>query len=172
MAVRMTLILLVVVAANLNLAHCFRKRCERVVTINPPTLFDPLPFGYQHISVDTLNAVAHIAGQVAIDVNGNVVGTTLAEQLTEVEKNLRLALDAVNADTNDILRLNGFILNFTPAQLPTFQDFGRNLASPVSTVVATGSLALNGLLVEVEIDVAVPRKFARRVGCRKSQRGI
>lgn len=166
MSARLALAFLLVVGISAGSVHGFRRRCNRVVTINPPTIFDPLPLGFQQISVDTLNAVAHVAGQVAADVEGNVVGSNLAEQLVQVEKNLRLALDAVRADTDDILRVNAFVVGFTPAQLPVIQVLGRNLGRPVSTVVATGSLALPGLLVEVEIDVAVPRAFARRLRCR------
>ncbi|CAN8066505.1 unnamed protein product [Agarophyton chilense] len=138
----------------------------RVVTVNPPTLFDPIPFGYSHIRIDKLNAVAHVAGQVAINVNGTFVGVTLAEQLLETERNLKLALDAVHSDFSNILRVNAFILNFDPkTDLSTFMETGKRLGSPATTLISTPALALEGLLVEIELDAAIPKYFARRLKC-------
>lgn len=146
---------------------CLRRNNKRVRIINPPTLFDPVPFGYSHIAVDTKNFVAHVAGQVAINQTGSIIGDTLAEQLVETERNLLLALEAVEADISDITRLNAFVLNFDPStDLSTFMMTGKRLGSPASTLISTGALAIEGLLVEIELDAVVSRSFVRRLVCQ------
>ncbi|PXF49284.1 hypothetical protein BWQ96_00858 [Gracilariopsis chorda] len=146
---------------------CLRTNNKRVRIINPPTLFDPVPFGFSHIAVDTKNFVAHVAGQVAINQTGAIIGDTLAEQLVETERNLLFALDAVEADISDITRVNAFILNFDPrTDLSTFMMTGKRLGSPVTTLISTGALAIEGLLVEIELDAVVSRSFVRRLICQ------
>lgn len=141
-----------------------RCRRRRVVIVNPDTLFDPVPFKFSHISVDTITRVAHFAGHVPLDINGNIIGATLDEQLAATEKNLRLSLKAVKAEQEDILRLLAFIRNFDPAtDLTKFQVVDGNLGAPPSTVVGVTALALEGLLVEIEMDVAVSKRTANRL---------
>jgi 2-iminobutanoate/2-iminopropanoate deaminase len=140
---------------------------ERVVTINPPTLLDPTPFGYKHITLDTSSGVAYIAGQVAFALDGKIVGSTLAEQLVLVEKNLRLALEALEAGAEDILRLNTFVTNFQQdPDLATLEPFLFRMGSPVNAVLGVRSLAIDGLLVEVQMTVAVKPATVERLRCR------
>lgn len=142
--------------------------CRRVVPINPPTLFDPTPLGFSQISVDTHTRVAHIAGQVAVKSPSGapvITGDTLEEQLVIVEANIRKAMAAVHATQRDILRVSAFMLDFTPADAPTYARFGSRLGSPVATFVGTPGRALSGMRAEVELDVAVPWWFARRIRC-------
>lgn len=165
-------VVLLLLALLLNrstaITKCSRSEARRLVVINPPTLFDPLPFGYSHIAVDTANKIAYIAGQVAINQTGSIVGSSLAEQLVETERNLNFALAAVDADIPDIMKLNAYIFEFSPdPDLPTFQATGKRLGSPPSTLVSVPSLAIDGLLVEIELTVAVSRKFVRSIRCSK-----
>eukprot|EP00178_Gracilaria_changii_P021315 TRINITY_DN63389_c0_g1_i1.p1 TRINITY_DN63389_c0_g1~~TRINITY_DN63389_c0_g1_i1.p1 ORF type:complete len:171 (+),score=19.48 TRINITY_DN63389_c0_g1_i1:500-1012(+) len=139
----------------------------RLVIINPPTLFDPLPFGFSQIIVDRKNAVAHIAGQTAINQTGSIVGETLPEQLLEVERNIMFALEAVEANITDITRVNSFIVDLDPStSLPPFIETGIRLGNPVNTLVSTASLAIEGLLVEIQVDAAVSQSFVRRLACK------
>jgi hypothetical protein len=66
-------------AATANQERLHGHACShaRTITINPSTLLDPTPFGYKHIRLDTRNAVAYVAGQVAFSLSGQIVGTSL-----------------------------------------------------------------------------------------------
>lgn len=138
----------------------------RTITVNPPTLLDPTPFGYKHITLDTRNGVAYVAGQVAFSLGGQIVGTTLNEQLVLTEQNLRFALKALDADVDDIMRMNVFVKNFQQNQdLPVLEPFLFRMGSPVDAVLGVSSLALDGLLVEVQMTVAVKQSAVERIRC-------
>lgn len=138
----------------------------RRIIVNPPALFDPLPFGYSHIAIDTHTRLAFIAGQVPLNKRGVIVGKTLQEQIRFVEKNLKIALNTVGANVDDIVKLNGYIVNFNPKKdLPIFNAAGRRLGSPPSTVISTPSLAVEGLLIEIEITAIVSNKHVRKLIC-------
>lgn len=147
-----------------------RHACSnaRTITVNPPTLLDPTPFGYKHITLDTRNAVAYVAGQVAFSLGGQIVGSTLNEQLVLTEQNLRSALSALDADVQDIMRMNVFVKNFQQHQdLPVLEPFLFRMGSPVDAVLGVTSLALDGLLVEVQMTVAVKPSTVERIRCSR-----
>ncbi len=138
---------------------------KRVLFINPPTLLDTSALGYSQISVDTKNAVAYVSGQVSFNLTGSIIGSTLAEQLPVVEKNLRLAMEAVGAGNDDILRLSMYVKDYQQADLPVISQSVVRLGRPVATLISTPALALDPLLVEVEITVAVSHKVVRKLKC-------
>jgi enamine deaminase RidA (YjgF/YER057c/UK114 family) len=141
----------------------------RTITVNPPTLLDPTPFGYKHITVDTRNGVAYVAGQVAFSLGGQIVGTALNEQLVLTEQNLRHALSALGADVQDIMRMNVFVKDFQQNRdLPILEPFLFRMGSPVDAVLGVTSLALDGLLVEVQMTVAVSPAAIERIRCGRS----
>lgn len=147
-----------------------RSGCSnaRTITINPPTLLDPTPFGYKHITLDTHNAVAYVAGQVAFSLGGQIVGTTLNEQLVLTEQNLRANLDALDAEVQDILRMNVFVKNFQQSRdLPVLEPFLFRMGSPVDAVLGVTSLAIDALVVEVQMTVAVKPSTVERIRCSR-----
>lgn len=157
-------------AAAANETQHQRHACSnaRTIAINPPTLLDPTPFGYKHITLDTRNAVAYVAGQVAFSLGGQMVGTTLNEQLVLTEQNLRFALSALDADVQDIMRMNVFVKNFQQNQdLPVLEPFLFRMGSPVDAVLGVTSLALDGLLVEVQMRGAVKQSTVERIRCNR-----
>lgn len=159
-------VLFIVTSAN-GVSSCKRSGNRRLIHVQPPQLFDPLPLGYKHITVDKLTRTAHVAGQVAFNLEGDVVGKNLKRQLKVVEGNLRHVLKAVQANQSDIMRLTSFIVNFKSADdLPVYSAFSKRLGSPAGTVVGVEKLALGSILVEVEITVAVSASFIRSLKCR------
>jgi enamine deaminase RidA (YjgF/YER057c/UK114 family) len=143
---------------------------ERVITVNPSTLLDPTPFGYKHITLDTSAGVAYVAGQVAFSPDGEIVGNTLEEQLVLVEKNLRFALGALDAGVEDIVRMNTFVKNFQQdPDLATLEPFLFSMGSPVNAVLGVPSLAIDALLVEVQMTVAVTPATVERIRCSSNR---
>jgi hypothetical protein len=97
------------------------------------------------------------------------VGTTLNEQLVLTEQNLRFALIALGADVQDVMRMNVFVKSSQQNQdLPVLEPFLLRMGSPVDAVLGVTSLALEGLLVEVQMTVAVEQATVERIRCSRT----
>jgi enamine deaminase RidA (YjgF/YER057c/UK114 family) len=121
--------------------------------VNPPTLATPR--GYTHVVTATGGKTVFIAGQVAWNVKGEVVGKgDLRAQATQAYENLKAALAAAGATTADVVKMNTYIVNFKSADLPMIREvrskFFAQENPPASTLVGVQALALEDLLIEVE----------------------
>jgi enamine deaminase RidA (YjgF/YER057c/UK114 family) len=110
---------------------------------------------FSHVVVAAGTRTIYIAGQVAIDERGAVVGAgDLAAQTTQVMRNVGLALAAAGADYADIVKITTYVVNYKPehraviggARAPFFA--GR--VPPASTLVGVAALAAPEWLVEIE----------------------
>jgi enamine deaminase RidA (YjgF/YER057c/UK114 family) len=127
--------------------------------INPPGLSTPK--GYTHlVDVPAGTRLVIISGQVALDSAGKVVGSTMTAQATQVFENLKVALAAVGATFNDVIKLNSYVTSMAQAQ--AFRDvrdrYVNAAAPPASTTVEVRRLFRDEFLVEVEAIVAVPAR--------------
>jgi len=121
--------------------------------INPPTLATPR--GYTHVVTATGGKTVFVAGQVAFDAKGELVGKgDLRAQATQAYENLKAALAAAGATFADVVKMNTYIVNYKPADLPAIREvrgqFFPQENLPASTLVGVQALALEGLLIEVE----------------------
>ena len=121
---------------------------------NPPTLSTPR--GYTHVVTATGGKMVFIAGQVAWDAKGEIVGKgDLRAQATQVYENLKAALAAAGATFTDVVKMNTYIVNFKAADLPVIREvraqyfLQENL--PASTLAGVQALAVDGLLIEIEV---------------------
>jgi len=121
--------------------------------INPSTLATPR--GYTHVVTATGGKMVFIAGQVAWDVKGEIVGKgDLRTQATQAYANLKAALAAAGATTADVVKLNTYVVNFKSADLPVIREVRsqffpqENLSA--SILVGVQALAVEGLLIEIE----------------------
>src|SRR5437899_9031547 len=118
--------------------------------MNPPTL--SAPTGYTHVVQVHRGRTVYIAGQVAFDKSGNVVGKgNFAAQTTQVFENLKLALAAAGATFDNVVKLNTYVTDMSHVQ--TLRDiraryYGKN--APASTLVQVGKLAREELMIEIE----------------------
>ena len=121
--------------------------------INPPTLATPR--GYTHVVTASGGKMVFIAGQVAWDVKGEIVGKgDLRAQATQAYTNLKAALAAAGATTADVVKMNTYVVNFKSSDLPVIREvrsqFFPQEKLPASTLVGVQALAVVGLLIEVE----------------------
>jgi len=121
--------------------------------INPPTLATPR--GYTHVVTAAGGKMVFIAGQVAWDVKGEIVGKgDLRAQATQAYTNLKAALAAAGATTADVAKLNTYVVNFKSTDLSVIREvrsqFFPQENLPASTLVGVQALAMDGLLIEVE----------------------
>ena len=128
--------------------------------INPDTLLTPR--GYSHVvTIEGAQKLAFIAGQVAVDKEGKLVGAgDLTAQIKQVAHNLIAALAAVGAKPSDIVKMNTYIVNYKASDYSAMREarailFPGGGEPPASTLVGVSSLAVDGLLVEIEAIAAI-----------------
>jgi len=127
--------------------------------INPDTLLKPR--GYTHIVTITGPAkMIFISGQVAIDKEGKLVGPgDLKTQIRQASANLKAALEAAGATPADIVKTNTYIVNYKQSDYSAMREARGELfpdgEPPASTLIGVTSLAVDGLMVEMEAIAAV-----------------
>ena len=119
--------------------------------INPPTL--PTPPGYSQVAVLSSGTLIVIAGQVALDNQGTVVGKgDFALQTKQVFRNLIAALEAAGAGPQHLVKLTTFVTDVS--DLAAFRQvrdqFIDSARPPASTLVQVSRLFRPEFLIEVE----------------------
>ena len=121
--------------------------------VDPPGLWK----SPRYTQVVVANGFAFIAGQTAFDTQGNVVGVgDFRAQAEQTCRNLKIALDAVGARPQDIVKVTNYIVD--RSKLPVLVEVRKEVLGelrPASTLVVAG-LARDELLVEIEAIVALP----------------
>ncbi|HJU11340.1 MAG TPA: RidA family protein [Candidatus Binataceae bacterium] len=120
---------------------------------NPSNMHQPR--GYTHaVAVDGGRSI-FIAGQVAFDLEGKLVGKgDLRVQSEKALENLVAALTAAGATPADVVKVNTYVVNYKSADYPIIREArarvfdGRN--PPASTLIGVQALALEDLLIEIE----------------------
>jgi enamine deaminase RidA (YjgF/YER057c/UK114 family) len=120
--------------------------------INPDGL--PAPAAYTQVIVATGHRLVFVAGQVAVDAEGNVVGPgDLAAQARQVFANVGRALAAAGARPDNVVKITTYVVHHRPEYRPLISDaraavFGDH--KPTSMLVGVEALALPDYLIEVE----------------------
>jgi enamine deaminase RidA (YjgF/YER057c/UK114 family) len=101
----------------------------------------------------TAGRPVYVSGQVALDPSGALVGEgDLRAQARQVFENLRVALEAVGAGFDQVVKLNLYLLD--AAQLPVVREVRDQYVDvrqpPASTAVEVRRLAREEFLIEVE----------------------
>ncbi len=121
---------------------------------NPATIHKPN--GYSHVAEVVSGKMVYIAGQVALDQAGQLVGKDdLAAQVEQVFANLSEALKSAGGSFADVVKLNYFcaerVDRIELAIVRSIRDRYVNTQSPpVSTFVFISSLVNPDWLIEVE----------------------
>jgi enamine deaminase RidA (YjgF/YER057c/UK114 family) len=119
--------------------------------INPSTLATPP--GYTHVVEITQGRTIFIAGQVALDQSGKIVGPhDFGAQTQQVFENIKTALAAVGTDFTCVVKLNMYVVDIS--ELPALREVRDRYVNthnpPASTLVEVRKLAREDFLIEVE----------------------
>ena len=117
--------------------------------------------GYSHVVTAKSGKMVFIAGQVAMDKSGKVIGAgDLKAQTEQALLNLKTALAAAGADFSHVVKINWYVKNFKSDQLPIIREVrGRFLSKtnpPASTLAGVEQLFLPDVLIEVEAIAVIP----------------
>jgi enamine deaminase RidA (YjgF/YER057c/UK114 family) len=121
----------------------------------------PKSVGYSQLAVVTGGTVVFIAGQVALDKSGNVVGKDDFEaQVQQVFENLRAAVEAAGGTFNDIVKLNSYFLDLSHvSEFRRTRDKYIDIKNPpASTAIQVSRLFRPEFLIEIEAVAVVPSK--------------
>jgi len=117
--------------------------------------------GYHHVTISTASRYAHLSGQSPLDEDGVVVGTDdLVAQVNQVAHNIAVALDAVGATPEDVVRTVIYVASTERADLALVwtalsrSEVGAAL-STASTLLGVAQLGYPGQLVEVDVTAAL-----------------
>ena len=125
------------------------------------TIQHPRPEGLLHnaafsqVVAATGTRMIYTAGQVSIDERGALVGRgDLAEQTTQVMRNVGLALAAAGATFRDVVKITTYVVDYRPEQRAIIgkarSPFFAGGPPPASTLVGVSALAAPDWLVEIE----------------------
>lgn len=150
----MTLLLLLILALYLPVGA--QAQATGASYINPSSLSKPT--GYTHVVVAADRRTVHIAGQVAFDSTGKVVGgDDFRAQAEQVFANLGRALASVGASFEDLVKTTTIITD--RKNIPSLREvrdrYLNRRQPPASTLILAG-LVRPELLLEIE-GVAVLR---------------
>ena len=120
----------------------------------------PTSVGYSQVATVTGGTMVLIAGQVALDRTGTVVGRDdFRAQAQQVFENLDAAVVAAGGTFRDVIKLNTYVLDL--AHLAVFRevrDTYINLQSPpASTAIQVARLFRPEFLLEIEAVAVVDR---------------
>jgi enamine deaminase RidA (YjgF/YER057c/UK114 family) len=121
----------------------------------------PKSVGYSQVATVTGGTAVFVAGQVALDKSGNVVGKDdFRAQVQQVFENLKAAVEAAGGSFGDVIKLNSYFLDLS--RLPEFREVRDryiNLKNPpASTAVQVPRLFRPEFLVEIEAVAVVKKK--------------
>jgi enamine deaminase RidA (YjgF/YER057c/UK114 family) len=127
------------------------KEQAMIERTNAPGLSQPP--GYSHVVVASGRRLVTTAGAVPLDAEGNLVGAgDLLVQTRQTLENLGLALEAVGATAQDVIKTTVYVVAGERADLSAVwvavQQSG--IAEAASTLLGVSMLALEGQLVEIE----------------------
>jgi enamine deaminase RidA (YjgF/YER057c/UK114 family) len=119
--------------------------------VNPPEL--SAPPGYSHVAEVRGGRLIYIAGQVALDAQGKLVGKgDLEAQADQVFHNLEAALACVGCTARNVVKFTVFMRD--AKDLATYRRardrFMGEGPRPASTLVEVSKLASEDFLIEVE----------------------
>jgi enamine deaminase RidA (YjgF/YER057c/UK114 family) len=126
--------------------------------LNPPGLMDSSRFFSQAV-VAPRGTTVHVAGQTGFRVDRSIAPTKEG-QMAQAFENVKIALEAAHARTDQVVTMNIYVVGYTEADL---EELAHCTAAyfppdrlPASTLVPVPRLARNELLFEIDVTAVIP----------------
>ena len=128
-----------------------------VEKLNIPSL--PEPQGFTHVGIARGSRLVFLAGQVAQDGEGNLVGEgDLAAQMEQAMLNVGAGLEAAGATFDDVAKTTVYVVDWDESKLGHLiagvaraAEKIRNASASPTTLVPVPRLFAKGYLVEVDV---------------------
>lgn len=144
-------------AAEPQTAESTRSKpaCARhLQMVNPGTM--PKPVGtYSHLAVVKGGKTVYIAGQVALDATGKLVGKEdFRAQSEQVMKNLKAAVEAAGGDMSCLVKTNYYVVETAASELPAWREVRDRYIDknnpPPATLIVVKRLGHTDFLIEAD----------------------
>ena len=142
---------------SINKPFSNETMCSSKGRITMAKLYNPKgmhkPNGYSHVAEITKGKIVFIAGQVALDQEGNLVGKDdYASQTRQVFENLKSAVTSAGGSMGSIVKLNYYCVDL--GHLPEIRTVRDEYIDkdhlPVSTAVEVRRLFRPDILIEID----------------------
>ena len=132
-----------------------RQQEKQELTTQKPSIrfINRAPAGYSHIVEVRGGRTLYIAGQIALDADGKLVGAgDLRAQVKQVFANLNTQLQEAGASFKDVVKLNYYLTDTSELQAlrETRDSYINQEAPPASTLVVVKQLVRPEYLCEIE----------------------
>ena len=117
--------------------------------LNPETMSRPR--GYTHVA--KVDNTVYIAGQVAVNQDGSIVGKGDAEaQVRQIWRNLEAAVKSVEGSLQNIVKTTTYVtsIEYGAAVRTVREELYRSSNPPTSTLLVVQALASPDYMVEIE----------------------
>jgi reactive intermediate/imine deaminase len=131
----------------------------RATRSNPDTVAAPMGTYSQAVRVETGDAVwIHVSGQIAIDLEGNLVGPgDVRAQTLQVFENLKAILAANGATFADVVKIGTYLTTLEDvAGMREVRGEYLTAEPPASTAVQVVALVVPDALIEIDLVAVVP----------------
>ena len=128
-------------------------------TINPPTVFNSLQYGFSQAMEVPEGRRIMLSGQVGVDAQERTVGPGIAEQTATALDNVEKVLTEVGGDLSHVIMLRLYIVESArDQQEPIVEALRQRFAHnpPPSSWIIVSGLSLPEWLIEVEAEAVVP----------------
>ena len=122
--------------------------------INPPELKDARSIGYNHAIVS--GGEFYMAGQVAMDQNGEIVGDDIETQARKAYENVSILLAAIGKAFTDVTKVTTHIIEPHERYFDGYKDVYWEMFEepyPCHTVLGAHQLAHEEYLLEIEVEL-------------------
>lgn len=133
-----------------------------VTYVNPPNHLAPTG-RFSHVAIAEPGRFAFIAGQVALDETGELVGPNdAAAQFPQVFRNIKAILDGIGAGFGDIVELQTYLVGedsrqpWLDSRDATYQEHFPDGKYPPNTLLIISGLVQPAMKVEVSAVVRMP----------------
>ena len=128
-------------------------------TINPPTVFNSLQYGFSQAMEVREGRRILLSGQVGVDADERTVGPGIAEQTATALDNIEKVLAAVEGDLSHVIMLRLYIVESARDQqepiAAALRERFRSNPPPSSWIIVSG-LSLPEWLIEIEAEALIP----------------
>src|ERR1700759_2819385 len=123
--------------------------------------------GYTHAVIVQPGKLVFVAGQVANNRQGHLVGKDdLRAQTVQVFENIKTVLASSGASFDDVVKITWYVKAYKPEYLPILREVRNQYVNkanpPASTLVGVASLFQNDYLLEVDAVAAIPATRSKK----------
>lgn len=134
-------------------------KIDRLTFINPKGLYDPAPNGYSHLAVFPAGWRVILPSGQGGETEDEVLSEDFATQFRQALANTETVLAAAGAKMSDVAKITLLIVDHDTEKFRIMTEEIERVwrgRKPANTLIPVPALALEGMLVEIDVIAVVP----------------